>query len=107
MPQKRLTARAVDAILPPENGRVEYWDATFPAFGLRVTEKGSKSWVLMYRREGRLRRFTVGSYPRLSLADARDKARAALHEIANPHRQAARPNQHAIGDQSSGSSTVL
>jgi integrase len=33
----------------------------------------------MYRHGGRLRRLTLGTYPPLTLADARDKAKAALH----------------------------
>ena len=36
----------------------------------------------MYRLEGRLRRLTLGAFPRLGLADARDQARKALHEVA-------------------------
>ena len=36
----------------------------------------------MYRHAGRLRRLTIGTYPTLSLADAREKAKAALREAA-------------------------
>jgi integrase len=36
----------------------------------------------MYRAGGRLRRYTLGPYPNLSLADARAKAKASLHAAA-------------------------
>ena len=36
----------------------------------------------MYRHGGRLRRLTLGTYPPLTLADARDTAKAALNRAA-------------------------
>jgi integrase len=39
---------------------------------------GVKTFVVLYRVDGRLRRLTLGRYPRLSLADARGLARKAL-----------------------------
>ena len=83
MPSIKLTARAVDHARAPARGQIEYWDAALPGFGLRVTEKGAKSWTVLYRLNGRVRRATLGSYPALSLADARVSARAMLIEIGN------------------------
>jgi hypothetical protein len=42
--------------------------------GLRVSSQGRKTWFVMYRSGGRLRRYTLGMYPVLSLADARAQA---------------------------------
>ncbi len=81
MPQLRFTDRSIQAIKPAPEGRVEYWDTTLPAFGLRVTTKGKMSWVLMYRVGGPVRRLTLGRYPAIGLADAREKARAALQLV--------------------------
>jgi integrase len=81
MPSIKLTAKAVENARGPARGRVEYWDAALPGFGLRVTEKGAKSWTVLYRLAGRTRRATLGSYPVLSLADARERAREMLREI--------------------------
>lgn len=85
MPNHRLTIRFIDSIKPPKTGRVEYWDAGTPGFGLRVGASGRKSWVVMYRVRGdkRLRRATLGTYPSITLADARDFARADFHAAAN------------------------
>ncbi len=52
-----------------------------PGFGLRVSEQGTKSWVIMYHVRGELsgkRRLTLGRYPILSLATARERARRAF-----------------------------
>jgi integrase len=81
MARKKLTNAAVKAIKVPKSGRAEYWDMNLPGFGLRVSDKGRKSWVMMYRMHGRLRRHTLGAYPALSLADARDAARKAAQQL--------------------------
>jgi integrase len=82
MPTAKLTALAVANAKPPARGRIEYWDAALPGFGLRVTHKGAKSWTVLFRAQGKLRRLTIGHYPALSLADARAGAREALLEVA-------------------------
>lgn len=79
MPSAKLTDPFVKSAKPAEKGkRAEWWDSSLPAFGLRVTESGSKSWQVMYRHQGRLRRMGLGGYPVLGLADARKAAQAAL-----------------------------
>ncbi|NNE82461.1 MAG: tyrosine-type recombinase/integrase [Alphaproteobacteria bacterium] len=78
------TTRSLEAIKPPAEGRVEHWDKDVKGLGLRVSSSGRKTWVLMYRVRGhkRLRRATLGTYPTLSLADARDQARDDLSAAA-------------------------
>jgi integrase len=65
----------------PAKGRVEHWDVTTPGFGLRITEKGVKTWTVMYRSRGQLRRVTLGHYPDMPLKDARDRAREMLRAV--------------------------
>jgi hypothetical protein len=65
----------------PAKGRVEYFDTTFPALALRVTDSGHKSWSLFYRANGRLRRYTIGPYPAFDPAPARKAASTALHKV--------------------------
>lgn len=80
----KLTDIAVARAKPPASGRIEIWDAMLPGFGLRVSDKGSKSWVVMYRVRGGpsgKRRLTLGRYPVLSLANARERARR-IFELA-------------------------
>ncbi len=48
---------------------------------LLVLPSGTKSWVLRYQFEGNPRRLTLGQYPVLSLADARNKTIEARNDI--------------------------
>lgn len=85
MPTIKLTDAAVQRFKAPPGARVEYFDATFPGFGVRVagptsrSPEGRKSWVLFYRHGGEQKRLTIEpGYPALSLADARKRAGDAL-----------------------------
>ncbi|MBU22432.1 MAG: hypothetical protein CL476_04940 [Acidobacteria bacterium] len=79
MPSENLTARLVEG-LKPGKSRLEYFDRRVPGLALRVSMAGGKSWVLLYRHHRRLRRWTIGRYPTLSLADARERAREGLRD---------------------------
>ena len=81
MPSIKMTARTIEAIKPPTEGQVDYWDEDNPGFGLRVSSGGRRAWVLMYRHGGVKRRLTLGTNPPLSLADARDAADKAMHAV--------------------------
>ena len=50
------------------------WDATVKGFGLRITPKGVKSYILNYRANGRERRTTIGRAAEISLKSAREQA---------------------------------
>jgi integrase len=78
MPRTKLTELAVAKFRPPESGRVEYFDALLPSFGLRVTSRGAKSWVVMTRVHGKLKRITLGGFPAIGLAEAREQARKVI-----------------------------
>lgn len=78
MPRINFTVRKIDSLRAPDKGQVDYWDAGLPGFGIRVSQGGRKSWIVMYRVGGRKRRLTLGRYPPMSLAEARKDARAVL-----------------------------
>ncbi len=85
MPRIRMTARGVEGLsVPPlEDGsvrQVDFWDDLTVGLCLRVSSAGRRTWTLRYRTgEGKQRRMKLGEFPHLSLSDARDAARAALH----------------------------
>ena len=83
MPHMRFTAKGIIAIKIPSSGRVEYWDESMTGFGMRVSSSGVKTWITMYRHQGRKRRHTLGTFPSMTLADAYEKARQSLNEAAN------------------------
>ncbi len=54
---------------------------------LRVTPAGAKSWVLRMRDSGgQTRRFALGSYPALGLAEAREAARRTQQQVRHEQR---------------------
>jgi integrase len=79
---RTLTARNLATLRPPavEQQQLDYWDASVEGLALRVSYGGRRAWVVRYRVDGRRRRWTFGSYPTLTLADARAKARDAKRQ---------------------------
>jgi integrase len=81
MPQKMLSDAFLRTVKPPQSGQADYFDLRVPAFALRVSCRGVKSWVAMYRLDGKLRRDTFARYPGLSLSEARERA-GKIFELA-------------------------
>jgi hypothetical protein len=73
MPRVKLTKSTIDAFPTPANDIV-YWDSGCPGFGVKVTPKGRKVFIVLYRAGGagsRLRKYTIGPYGRVTLHQAR------------------------------------
>ena len=73
MPRIKVSKSTIDALRAPELDLV-YWDAECPGFGVKVTPQGRKVFVVLYRTGGagsRLRKYTIGSYGRVTLHQAR------------------------------------
>lgn len=92
MAARKLTAKFVSTVKAKPD-RVEYWDSDLPGFGLRVSAQGARTWILMYRINGRQRRLSLGRLPALSLAAARTKAITALAEVAQGRDPASKNGQ--------------
>ena len=58
-------------------GQAEHFDAGYPGLALRISYGGGRSWVYFYRANGKQRRMTLGTFPAMSLADARQAWRGA------------------------------
>jgi integrase len=78
VPILSLTERTIANAKTPSNGQHTLWDTTLKHFGLRISQGGSKTFVVMHgpRRD----RITIGHYPTISLAQAREKAKEVLAE---------------------------
>jgi hypothetical protein len=64
MPSDRISKRTVDAFEVGPKERF-LWDKELRGFGLRLTSRGAKSYVLQYRMGGReapTRRYTIGGH---------------------------------------------
>lgn len=85
MPKVRLTARTLDALPLPTQGRIEYFDEALSGFAVRVFPSGRRVFTLLYRMKGgRTRakqRIDLGTYPPLSLAQARAEALRLKAEV--------------------------
>ena len=81
----QLTAPAINAAakrVAADGKRLDLSDATLPGLRLRLTPAGAKSWVLACRDTlGRMRRFPLGEYPTMTIAQARDAARAMRVDV--------------------------
>jgi integrase len=76
MPRLKLTKSAIDALPTPAKD-VVYWDSGCPGFGVKITPKGRKVFIVLYRSGGtgsRLRKYTIGPYGRVTLHQARAAA---------------------------------
>jgi integrase len=73
MPRIKLTKTSIDS-LAAGPADVVYWDASLPGFGVKVTPKHRKVFIVLYRTGGagtKLRKYTIGPYGRLTLHQAR------------------------------------
>jgi integrase len=82
MPVIKLSEAGVGRLVPPAQGRVDYWDKAQPGFGLRLTASGKRTWQIMYRSGGVRRRLALGEWPALPLKLARQAAEQAMAQVA-------------------------
>lgn len=80
-----LTDALLRTLAPPLHGRLEVSDTRCPGLAFRVTPTGARSWCFRFRdpRNGRTSRATIGRYPDISLAAARDRAGDLRRQVAH------------------------
>ena len=104
MPRLKLTKSAIDA-LPTPAKEIVYWDSGCPGFGVKVTPKGRKVFIVLYRAGGagsRLRKYTIGPYGRVTLHQARAAALkifAARTEGRDPAAEKQQARRRLVADR--------
>src|SRR3982075_711086 len=104
MPRIRLTKSAIDSLLPTPESDVVYWDAGCPGFGVKVTPKSRKVFLVLYRTGGagsKLRKYTIGPYGRVTLHQARvaaQKVFAAKLEGRDPASEKREAKRKVVAD---------
>ena len=78
---KVLTAKSVEAMKPDPTRRLEVPDAALGGLYFVVQPTGARSWAYRYRFEGKSRKLTLGRFPALSLAQAREEAGKAAQAV--------------------------
>ncbi|PLX34951.1 MAG: integrase [Hyphomicrobiales bacterium] len=85
MAKGKISKRSVDALRPSD--RDEYlWDTDLAGFGLKVTPRGRRIYLVQYRlggRKGRTRRYTIGHHGPLTPEQARTEAKRLLGVVAS------------------------
>ena len=90
-----LTDLKLRKLAPPREGRDEHYDGKVPGFGVRVSAAGTKTFFVLHRSAGgAFRRKSLGRYPELSLADARQQAQAVLSGTG-PEKEAGKQTRSA------------
>jgi integrase len=103
MPRIKLTKSTIDSLRSP-NSDVVYWDAGVPGFGVKVTPKGRKVFIVLYRTGGagsKLRKYTIGPYGRVTLHQARlaaQKVFAARLEGRDPAAEKREAKRRVMAD---------
>jgi integrase len=70
-----LTDFSIKCLVPPSAGTVTVWDGALKGFGMRVSQGGAKTFVVLIASG---RRQAIGRWPTLTLAKARIEARRLL-----------------------------
>lgn len=92
--KKALTAKTLDALKGKEK-RYDVHDLHCPGLSVRVSENGRKVFSVKFRFGLEQKRITLGVYPRLSLATAREKAIDLLRQAdegIDPTKRRRRPD---------------
>ena len=85
---ERITDKLVRDMAPPEKGNRIVYDDAVQGFGVRITAKGARSFILNYRfsdpgviRRSSEHRYTIGAYPAWSVTAAREEAKGWRQKI--------------------------
>jgi integrase len=84
-----LNVPFVEAAKPAPGKRREIPDDLRRGLYLVIQSSGAKSWAARYRFAGKPAKLTLGQFPKLGLADAREAARVALLAVAEGRNPAA------------------
>ena len=104
MPTIHLTKGVIDR-LPVLSKDTVYWDGSLPGFGVKITPKGKKVFLVLYRVGGagsRLRKYTIGPYGRVTLVMARAQAQkifAARRDGRDPAAEKRKSRRRLVADQ--------
>ncbi len=81
----RISQKLISRMIPPPTGNYIEYDSEIPGFGVRITAAGVVAFILNYRIHGRERRYTVGRYPELTAAAARERALHLRGRVLDGH----------------------
>ena len=78
----KLTTKTIQALQPTDR-RQEIKDDQCRGLYLLVQTSGAKGWAVRYHLDGRVRKVTLGSFPKMGLAEARLAAGKVFEQLAD------------------------
>lgn len=78
---RALTQKYVENVKPDPSKRVEIPDPALSGLYLVMQPSGAKSWALRYRHRGKPKKLTLGRWPVMGVAAAREAATEALNKV--------------------------
>jgi len=82
LPKKVLTAASVARLKPPASGQLDIYDKGYPGLFLRLSYGGTRTFSMAYRFGDNQRRVTLGVWPAMQLAEAREEWRVIREHVA-------------------------
>ncbi len=85
--RKFTTDLQVKSIVAGKSGQVHLFGKPFPghsgSLGLRVSAKGMPTWLIIYRINGKQRKYSFGKYQAMTFASAKKQAAALLKGVSH------------------------
>ena len=83
MPKLHLTDTTCKKLPAPADRHQIYYDDVVPMFGLCITAKDARSFLVRYRRkgDGKERSMVIGDFPTWTTAQARDAAKRIRRDV--------------------------
>lgn len=78
-----FTSERLSKLPIPSSGRKEYFDTKQQKLRLRITSTGTISFAVVKRVNDKLKRVTIGQWPEVQIAKAREEAIKILNDIRN------------------------
>jgi integrase len=98
MAATKLTDLTIGKLKAAPGERLRRRDGLIPGLEIRVTDRGVKTWRLLYRYHGRQRPLTIGRWPIVNVSNARAIAKSELLKIAQGIDPAAKKVAERNGD---------
>lgn len=90
MDKPKLTKTVVNGLEPRQSDYVT-WCGELTGFGVRTRPTGRKSFIVQYDYRGKSRKVTVGTFPTLTVEQARDRSKELLAKVQLGEDVAAKP----------------
>ena len=98
-----LNKKSVESLKLPEHGFKVVWDSNLKGFGIRISDKGTKTYFAVYRNRYKKQVIkSIGRHGEISAVEARRRAKKLLGAVAaeaDPYRDRPEPTFEVIAEE--------